>query len=75
MTTKNSKELTKILAAESHFVLFFGGKESNECVRLREELFNQTWSNIDSRVQVGAALSHNLNLSPGDLNEAIWYSV
>ena len=40
------------LVVESSFVPLFGGKESDDCVSLREELFNQSWSSIDSRVNV-----------------------
>ncbi|KAH8885173.1 hypothetical protein GQ53DRAFT_751466 [Thozetella sp. PMI_491] len=52
LSAKKSKApTTDSHPAASHFVPLFQGTESQDCVRLREELFNDTWSSIDSRIQ------------------------
>lgn len=47
---------TTTTAAPRRFQPLLGGAENDECVRLRQQLFNETWSRVDSRIHVGDAL-------------------
>lgn len=45
--------------AARYFQPLLGGAESDECARLRQQLFHETWSRIDSRIQVGDPVPSN----------------